>query len=406
MPGSSPLTFDYLLLRFIVYAFIGWVLESSYKTFGQRRGFINSGFLHGPIIPIYGFGAVMMIALERKLAGLSLPLQVLSFTVLCTAFEYSVGLLYEAIFKIKLWDYSGKRFNIHGRVCLKNTILWALLVLAFLLFIEPAINNLVALLPAGPALRWAAYAVGALALCDAAWSSSELKSTAEILNRFREKLALGEPESLRKAMKSMGGRFMAQFPNLRKIAGENLQTLIAETIGERGSETLLAQVAAVLKGEAAADAGYDAAVSDLLAHERVRAMAGIEHHSSSILDHSLKVSRIAYLVSQRFGLDARSAARGGLLHDFFLYDWRREKVRHHATGHARTALENARRHFSLNEVEADCILTHMWPLSRRFYRYRESFVVSMADKLVSAREMTDVDFPELVKQLIEKRLPR
>ena len=61
-------SFDYLLVRFIVYGFFGWIIESGYKTIGQRRGFINSGFLKGPLIPIYGFGAVIMSSFQPSLA--------------------------------------------------------------------------------------------------------------------------------------------------------------------------------------------------------------------------------------------------------------------------------------------------------------------------------------------------
>jgi uncharacterized membrane protein len=397
---------DGLLLRFLIYAFIGWVVESGYKTIGQGRGFINSGFLHGPIVPIYGFGAIIMAALEREFASLPFVLQVAAFTLVCTVFEYLVGFLYETVFKIKLWDYSKKRFNLHGRVCLKNSLLWAILVVAFLLVIEPATERLLAALPRFEALRWAAYAAAALALADAVWSTIELRSVAEFINHIRERFVLADPEALRSSMRSLGGRFAAQFPNLRKIAGENLQSFFAEAVGLRGAETVLARIAAVLRGEAESDPAYDEAVRDLLAHDRVRSMAEIKHHDGSILDHALKVSRVSWILAGRFGLDAASAARGGLLHDFFLYDWRRERVAHHATGHARAALENARKYFDLNEIEADCILTHMWPLSRRFFRFRESFVVSFADKLVSAREMTNVDFAELLRQLVEKRLAR
>lgn len=406
--NAATLSFDYLLLRFIVYAFLGWIVESAYKTIGQRRGFINSGFHHGPLIPIYGFGALLMIVLGDALGRLPFVAEVVVFTLVCTAFEYLVGFLYETIFRIKLWDYSSKRFNLHGRVCLKNSLLWALLVVAFLLYIEPAVDRLLALLPNMAAVRWAPYCIGALALADAAWSTAELKSTAELITKFRERFALGDPESVRSAMKSLSARFLAQFPHLRELVSETFQSFLAEALGRNGEELLLASVSLALGGgdDAAKDDAYSAAVKDLLEEEHVQSMAKIPHHDGSVLDHARKVSRISYLVARRYGLDAVSAARGGLLHDFFLYDWRRDKVPHHATRHARTALENARKYFALNDIEADCILTHMWPLSTRFYHYRESFVVSLVDKLVSARELVNVDFPELLRMLIEKRLSR
>lgn len=414
---SMP-SFDYLLLRFIIYAFIGWILESAYKTIGQRRGFINSGFLKGPLIPIYGFGAVIMIVLER-LAGaslsplppaLSLAVEILAFTAVCTAFEYCIGFIYEAVFKIKLWDYSKKPFNLQGRVCLKNTLLWALLVTAFILFIEPGLDSLIERYLSAPVFLGFAYAAAIVALADATASTFELKSTVDFINRLRDRFSMLDPASLRELFSKMSNRYLRQFPNLREIATEGLHRFLAEDFMERESDSVVAKVLRVLRDppmeDSAMDGEYLEAVRDILANEKVKSMASIPHHDASILRHSLTVSQAAFVVAERYGLDARSVARGALLHDFFLYDWRKTRVKHHATGHAKTALKNARACFSLNEIECDIILTHMWPLSRKFYRYRESFVVSVMDKLVSAKEMRGADIPEILRELVAKRLPR
>lgn len=411
-------SFDYLLLHFLVYAFLGWIIESAYKTIGQGRGFINSGFLKGPIIPIYGFGALIMIVLGKAARSwlsrippdLGLACEILAFTAICTAFEYCIGLLYEKVFGIKLWDYSKKPFNLKGRICLKNSLLWALLVAAFLLFIEPAVDGFVERRLSSPPFRYLAYAAAVLALADAAASTLELKSTADFINRLRERFSLLDPSSIRELFSKMSNRYLRQFPHLRAIASEGLHRILAEDFVERASESVVAKALRVLRDppmeEAAMDPSYLDAVRDILADERVKGMASIPHHDASVLRHSLTVSEVSFVIAERYGLDSRSTARGALLHDFFLYDWRKTKVKHHATGHAKTALRNARSRFSLNEVEADIILTHMWPLSRRFYRYRESFVVSVVDKLVSAKEMGGTDFPEILRELVAKRLPK
>ncbi len=412
------MSFDYLLVRFLLYAFIGWILESGYKTIGQGRGFINSGFLRGPIIPIYGFGALIMIVLERVLNPLLAPLsrstavvcEVLLFTLACTVFEYLIGWFYETVFKIRLWDYSKKPFNIKGRVCLKNTLLWALLVAAFILFIEPAINAFIAVWLSSPIIRPLSYFAAALAIADATVSTFELKSTADFLNKLKEKMSMGDASSIRALFSKMNNRFVRQFPNLREIANERLHRFLAEDFMRSESGSALAKVQQVLRepalDESAMDPAYLDAVRDILANERVQSMARIPHHDSSVLKHSLTVSEASFVLAQRYNLDARSTARGALLHDFFLYDWRKTKVKHHATGHAKTALRNAQANFALNEIESDIILTHMWPLSKRFYRYRESFIVSVMDKLVSAHEMRGTDFAEIVRDIIDKRLPK
>lgn len=132
---------------------------------------------------------------------------------------------------------------------------------------------------------------------------------------------------------------------------------------------------------------FASVVAPLLGHRDVLSMHRFRHHDRTALTHSLGVSRMAYRMARRLRLDARSVARGGLLHDFFLYDRREGKNPKHATRHARVALENARARFSLNAVEEDIILAHMWPVGKPFYRYRESMLVSLVDKIVSIKEV-------------------
>jgi len=136
------------------------------------------------------------------------------------------------------------------------------------------------------------------------------------------------------------------------------------------------------------DPEYAAIVAPLLEHADVRGMDGFRHHDRTALTHSLAVSTRAWALARRLGLDAASVARGALLHDFFLYDWRDGRNPHHPTGHARVALDNARARFSLNPVEEDIIVAHMWPIGKPFYSYRESALVSLVDKLVSTKEVT------------------
>lgn len=136
------------------------------------------------------------------------------------------------------------------------------------------------------------------------------------------------------------------------------------------------------------DPEYVAIVAPLLEHADVRGMDGFRHHDRTALTHSLAVSTRAWALARRLGLDAASVARGALLHDFFLYDWRDGRNPHHPTGHARVALDNARARFSLNPVEEDIIVAHMWPIGKPFYSYRESALVSLVDKLVSTKEVT------------------
>ena len=141
----SKETIIYYLTFFIFYSFIGWILESVYKSIAQRK-MINSGFLIGPICPIYGFGAIIMQVCLSFLKDNPILLFIAAFIIL-SIWEYIVGFLLEKIFKTKYWDYSHLKFNIKGRVCLKNSIYWGILGLVFICFINPFVEANINLIP-------------------------------------------------------------------------------------------------------------------------------------------------------------------------------------------------------------------------------------------------------------------
>lgn len=135
---------------------------------------------------------------------------------------------------------------------------------------------------------------------------------------------------------------------------------------------------------------YHDCVHDLIHQPVVRSMDQyIQHGDVDCFEHSLFVSYYSFLICRKLGLDTRSAARGGLLHDFFLYDWHEKSSRKglHGFTHPKTALENARRHFELNETEQNIIRTHMWPLGLPVPLYPEAWVVWMVDKCCTFAEV-------------------
>lgn len=137
---------------------------------------------------------------------------------------------------------------------------------------------------------------------------------------------------------------------------------------------------------------YLACVEDMLDHPAVQSMRRLPQHAKgfSCFHHSVLVSYWGYRAALALGLDARSAARGGLLHDLYLYDWTRQRAPGggwHGMEHPKAALHNAGIFFDLNEKERDIILKHMWPLTPRPYRFWESLVVSCADKLCALAEL-------------------
>ena len=96
-----------------------------------------------------------------------------------------------------------------------------------------------------------------------------------------------------------------------------------------------------------------------------------------------------YIICKKHNLDYKSAARAGLVHDLFLYDWRkREEGRKgfHAFTHPRASYENAKKIFTPNKIEKDIILKHMWPVTPKFPRYKESFLITYVDKYFACVE--------------------
>lgn len=136
------------------------------------------------------------------------------------------------------------------------------------------------------------------------------------------------------------------------------------------------------------DKEYMELVGHLIETDKVQKLADITHHyHSTRLEHSIHVSYTSYKLAKKFGWDATSAARGGLLHDLFYYDWRETKFnKSHAWIHPRIALRNAKKITSINKVEEDIILKHMFGATIAPPRYKESWLVTCADKYWAMRE--------------------
>lgn len=133
-----------IIFYFIIYSFLGWCLESIYKTIIFKKA-TNSGFLYGPFCPMYGLGAILMILIS-SVSNNIFVIFILGFVVF-TVWEYIVAVILEKAFKTKYWDYSNSKFNIQGRICLKNSLYWGILGVLLVFIIQPQIENFTNLLP-------------------------------------------------------------------------------------------------------------------------------------------------------------------------------------------------------------------------------------------------------------------
>ena len=134
-----------LFLSFLAYSFLGWVCETIYCSIGQKK-FVNRGFLTGPLCPVYGFGAMSVLLFLRPI-GNNVVVLFLAGMVLTSVIEYITSYLLEKLFAAKWWDYSTYRFNIHGRVCLRNSLMFGALSVVAARYVDPVVQGLIFSLP-------------------------------------------------------------------------------------------------------------------------------------------------------------------------------------------------------------------------------------------------------------------
>lgn len=131
-------------------------------------------------------------------------------------------------------------------------------------------------------------------------------------------------------------------------------------------------------------------VKDLINNETVKQMKNFrQHYETSCYEHCFKVAFYSYIICKKLSLDYKAAARSGMLHDLFLYDWRKRNPNRkslHAFHHPRVALNNSLKITELSCIEQDIILKHMWPLTIILPKYKESYIVSFVDKYCALAE--------------------
>ena len=139
------------------------------------------------------------------------------------------------------------------------------------------------------------------------------------------------------------------------------------------------------------DENYNILIEDILQNKEFTKLENIEHHGTSRLKHSKRVSYYSYKICKNLHIDYISAARAGLLHDFFISPQERnkkERIKSVFT-HPKKALETANTYFELNDIEQNIIISHMFPLYITLPQYLESWIVSIVDKVVGTYEFLE-----------------
>ena len=133
------------VLFFFIYSFIGWVWEGCFVS-GRKPRWVNRGFMYGPMLPIYGFGALAVLISTITVRD-SIPLIFLFGMVGATLLEYVTGAVMGRLFNVKYWDYSNQKFNLNGYICLTSSLGWGLFSVLLVKFVHVPIEGAVLKIP-------------------------------------------------------------------------------------------------------------------------------------------------------------------------------------------------------------------------------------------------------------------
>lgn len=217
------LNLEQLFLLFIIYSFIGWVGEVIYCSIPEKH-FINRGFLHGPVCPIYGCGGLLVVFLLMPFKDTWVELFFAAMFV-TTVLEYFTSWLMEVLFHNRWWDYSHYKLNINGRVCLLNSLIFGAMGTLALHFVHPPIKWLICQIKS-PFIE---IASGALFV----WFVTDLILTVRTLKMFNQKLEELKEFSTSLKNKFKGeiwvesGNILEMFKSLRERAKQDSSPIFA-----------------------------------------------------------------------------------------------------------------------------------------------------------------------------------
>lgn len=177
-----------ILMMFYLFAFAGWIYECIFVFLRDRKP-INRGFLIGPILPLYGFGAVAVYLLLRPFSRIPTLLYFMGMAV-ATVLEYVTGWILEQCFHTKWWDYSEEPYNFQGRIALIPSMFWGVLSLVMFDLLLPVANEVIVMVPsrAGEIFLGVALVVTAADLSYTAITMINLRKQLEKLYTLKKEL--------------------------------------------------------------------------------------------------------------------------------------------------------------------------------------------------------------------------
>lgn len=211
---------ELLFLLFITYSVIGWCIEIVVSIYEQKK-IINRGFLIGPYCPIYGVGAVMIITFLEQYKSDLIVLFCMS-VILSSILEYLTSFVMEKLFKARWWDYSKKRFNINGRICLETIIPFGVLGCIAVYIVNPFFLSIYNQIPIVPFHLIVGFLLG-IFLLDCIVSCNIILSFRKVASTIRRDNTEEITRKVRKVLASkslLTKRLIIAFPNVQATIGK------------------------------------------------------------------------------------------------------------------------------------------------------------------------------------------
>lgn len=205
------------LLFFFIYCFMGWIWECCYVSIRIRK-WSNRGFLYGPILPIYGSGAITMLFATLPVRGNALLVFIVS-ALSATLLELVTGTAMEAMFKVRYWDYTRYKLNYKGHICVVASLTWGVAGVLLVYAINRPIDYLVTSIPDN-ITQLIAFCLSIIAACDFGASFREAMDVKEIIERLSE----STDRQLRRLEKRVDV--------MAAVYGEELRSAVSQHVGQ------------------------------------------------------------------------------------------------------------------------------------------------------------------------------
>ena len=275
------------LFFFYFYCFVGWCIESTYVSIHQKR-LVNRGFMRGPFLPLYGSGGIMMLVVSMPFQD-HLILVYIAGCIGATILEYVTGVTMEALFKVRYWDYSDKKFNFQGHICLGTSLAWGLLTILMTRLVHKPVEHLVLMVPA-TMLTVVTLVLTVVIACDFALSfkaAMDLRDILVMMEKARDELA-----HIQKRLDVIIALADSDIQARREEWGETREAWVKEWNEAREAWTEASEA------RRAAVAAQRAKLSENMTLKAGELKAGIEEKFAELKQHALEKPS-AYLESVR-----------------------------------------------------------------------------------------------------------